>query len=89
MPMFRFDIIARADPQTLPRLLNPFAQIGMVPKRVNAAEADDLLTVRIDQPALGEQQARIIAEKMRGSVLVEAVRLRRGRQTLLPAGQAP
>ena len=88
MPTCRFDIVARADPQTLPRLLNSFAQIGMMPSRVSAVEADDLLTVRIDQPELGEQQARIIAEKMRCSVLVEAVRVRRGRHALMPFGEA-
>ena len=88
MPSCRFDIVARADPQTLPRLLNPFAQIGVMPSRVSAVGADDLLTVRIVQPGLGEQQARIIAEKMRCAVLVEAVHLRRGRRALLPGGEA-
>ena len=87
MPTCRFDIIARADPQTLPRLLNPFAQIGAMPSRVSAVEASELLTVRIDQPELGEQEARIIAEKMRSSVLVETVRVRRGRHALLPVGE--
>ncbi len=84
MPLTRFDIAARADPQTLVRLLNYFAQLGMLPSRVNAIEAGGSVTIRIEQPELGELQARIIGEKMRNSVLVETVRIRRGRRFLIP-----
>lgn len=82
MPLSRFDVVARVDPQTLIRLLNPFAQLGLLPSRVDAIEAEGLVTVCIEQPDLAEQQARIIAEKMRSYVLVEAVSLRCGTDTL-------
>lgn len=84
MPRTHFDIVARADPQTLIRLLNYFAQLGLLPNRVNAVEVGGSVMVRIAQPELGEHQARIIAEKMRSSVLVESVRARRGRHLLIP-----
>ena len=83
MPPSRFDIVASADPQTLVRILNYFAQLGLLPRRVNSAEADGWVTIRIQQPGLSEQQARIIAEKMRSSVFVATVQLHRGRRLLL------
>ena len=73
----RFDIVAQSDPQTLMRLLGYFAQLGLVPRRVDAV-IHGSVKVRIEQLELGEQQARVIAEKMRSSVLVETVRVRRG-----------
>lgn len=82
MPPFRFDVVARADPQALMRLINCFAQLGLLPRRMRSVEADGLVTIYVEQPGLGEQQARIIAEKMRSSVLVETVRVRRGRRHL-------
>lgn len=84
MPLSRFNIVARHDPATLIRLLNYFAQLGMVPSRVKAAEVGGRITVRIEQPDLSEQQARIIMEKMQSAVLVEAVRVHRGRRLLTP-----
>jgi hypothetical protein len=87
MPLSRFEVVACADPQTLIRLLNYFAQVGLLPARVNAVEACGLVTIRIHQHGLSEQQARIIAEKMRGSVLVDAVQVRRGRRLLTPLSE--
>jgi hypothetical protein len=81
----RFKLRARADPQTLIRLINYFAQLGFLPTRVRAQEADGLMTVHIEQRGLSDAQERIIAEKMRSSVLVEAVHVRRAR--VLPASE--
>ena len=75
MPVMRFDIVTRSDPQALIRLLNHFAQRDLLPGHVTATEADGRLNICIDQPDMDEKQARIIAEKMGSSVLVEAVRL--------------
>lgn len=76
MPVMRFDIVSRSDPQALIRLLNHFAQRDLLPGHVAATEADGRLTIRIDHPDMDEKQARIIAEKMGSSVLVETVCLR-------------
>lgn len=78
MPVMRFDIVSRSDPQALIRLLNHFAQRDLLPGHVTATEADGRLNIRIDQPDMDEKQARIIAEKMGSSVLVETVRLQPG-----------
>ena len=45
------------------------------------------MTVLIDQSAIGDAQAAIIAEKMGASVLVEAVSLTRGRRRLVEIGE--
>lgn len=75
--MVRFDIRARAEPQTLLRLLGFIAQIGRVPALVRASEAGGIITVLIEQDRLGDQQADIIAAKMRASAMVEEVTLSR------------
>ena len=87
MSFSRFDIVAHADPQTLIRMLNYFAQLGLSPSRVNALDVGGSVTICIEQPGLDEQQARIIAERMRSSVLVETVRAHRGRHPLLPLSE--
>lgn len=87
MPRSRFDIVALADPQTLIRLLNPFAQLGLRPSHVKAVESNGLVTVRIELPDLSEQHGRIIAEKMQSSLLVETVRVLRGRHLLTPLSE--
>ncbi len=84
MPPSRFDIVGHKDPQTLIRLLNYFAALGLAPSQVTAVAADGMMAIAIEQPDLGEKQARIIAEKMRSSVLVESVRLRLGQHLLTP-----
>lgn len=71
----RYTVRAVADPQTVPRLINYFAQQALIPSRI-AAELDyGVLTVEIGQPGIAHANARIIAEKMRASVLVESVSL--------------
>ncbi len=87
MALSRFEVVAHADPQTLVRVLNYFAQLGLQPGRVHAVEADGSVTIRIAQPGLAEQQAHIIAEKMRTSVLVDTVRVHRGRRLLQPLSE--
>lgn len=76
--LMRFDIVSRSDPQALIRLLNHFAQRSLLPSHVAATEEAGRLKVRIDQPDVEEKQAKIIAERMRNSVLVETVRIERG-----------
>lgn len=83
MPSTRFDIVAQVDPQALVRLINYFAQLGLVPSRVTAVATEASLHVRIEHPDLGEQQSRIMAEKMRSAVLVKSVQVRRGRHLLM------
>lgn len=71
----RFTILAVADPQTVPRLINYFAQLALVPSGIAVRADTDRLAVVIEQYGLEPHQARIIAEKMRTSVLVLGVSL--------------
>jgi hypothetical protein len=77
-PVSRFDIVARPDPQTLARLINYFAQRALIPRMVEAREADGMMLVTIEQEGLSVQEAGIVADKMRNNWLVEDVGLRRG-----------
>ncbi|MBS0481725.1 MAG: hypothetical protein JSR96_06130 [Proteobacteria bacterium] len=68
-----FRVEARKDPATLVRILNHFAQIGLVPDRVVVVQALDHLILEVAQQGLEEKRGQIIAEKMRSSVLVLSV----------------
>lgn len=72
----RFEIEAVSDAQTLPRLINHFAQRDLTPSLVQAEVKGSTTLVVIEQPALERPHAMIIAEKMRASILVESVVLR-------------
>ena len=87
MAPVRFVVHACADPQSLARIISHFAQLGLIPKRVRADEAEGQILVRIEQQDMGEHQARIIAEKMRSAVLVNRVDLYRGRRRIPPVGE--
>jgi len=80
MSICRFEIVARRDPQTLARLINFFAQRGLVPKAVRSREEDGVMQVTIEQDDLPLHEAGIVADKMRASWLVDDVRLRWGRR---------
>lgn len=71
----RFEIVAREDPQLLMRMLNHFAMRGLTPARATLNNSEGFMVMQIDQPNLSEQEALIIAEKMRVTFLVEDVRL--------------
>lgn len=86
MTLGRFTIRARPDPQTLPRLLNYFAQVGEIPRRV-VADIDTEATIAIDIVGLSDHQLEIIAEKMRSSFLVTAVELSSSDQPTTPADE--
>lgn len=85
MKVARFEIVARADPHSLLRIMNYFAQIGLIPGSVKAHVADDQLFVSVRQAELGDHQARIIAEKMRAVPVIETVQLYWGRRLVLPS----
>ena len=71
-----YTVHAAAEPQAIPRLLNYFAQQALIPSRLAAREDGfGLVMLSIVQPGIEQHNARIIAEKMRASVLVECVAL--------------
>ncbi len=71
----RFVVHAVPDMQTLPRVINYFAQLGMVPTRVEARREGERMAISIEQSGLDTRRAAVIAEKMRSSVLIETVEL--------------
>lgn len=70
-----FAIRALADPQTVPRLINHFAQLGLVPSAIAMTTHGDRITLDLTQHHLPLANAHVIAEKMRASCLVEDVAL--------------
>jgi hypothetical protein len=79
-----FQVTAKVDPASLVRLMDYFSQLGHVPQRVRADRLGDLIAVSVVIHDLTDAQAGIIAEKMRGLMLVEHVVLHRGMRLLCP-----
>lgn len=69
----RFEVRAAGDSETIPRLLNFFAQRGLTPQRVRAELVGGRVYALFEQAGLEDREAQIIVEKMRSSVLVEYV----------------
>lgn len=74
-PACRFMVFTMVDAQALPRLLGYFSQRDLVPTSVRAELQGAWMTVIIDQHGLAENEATLIAAKMRTSVLVRHVDL--------------
>lgn len=72
----RFVITAEADPQVLPRLIEPFAMRMLLPSRVAARTRYGApMEIEIDIGGLDEPVARRIASQMAAGVLVHEVDL--------------
>ncbi|WP_343615183.1 hypothetical protein [Novosphingobium sp.] len=66
----RFQIRAEAEAAALVRLLDPFAQRGLVPAAVRAICVDDDLEIVIDMPLLDEAVATQICARMGNMIAV-------------------
>ncbi|MBN8846271.1 MAG: hypothetical protein J0H88_23790 [Sphingomonadales bacterium] len=84
----RFDIVALADPQTLPRVLGCFAQRWLVPDRVVARREGDAVHIRLELAEIDEGTAAIVLAKLCEAVMVEsAARAWIADAQALPAGR--
>lgn len=70
---FRFEVATCVDPQAVSRLINFFAQRDLIPRQVHVRLAEDQIAALIEQDGLYAHRAKLIAEKMRASVLVRSV----------------
>ena len=70
-----FRVMASADAQVLPRLLNLFAQRDILPSELRASVTGDRLHVSFWVGGLEAAHADLIAEKMRQNVSVTHVEL--------------
>lgn len=73
-----FSVLAQADPQTLPRVLAPFAKRGLVPDSVQASRGPGPKgNLHIDLQLAGADPAlaQAIAQELRRQVCVETVLL--------------
>lgn len=72
----QFTVSAQVEPSVLPRVLGFFAQDNFVPTQVKSRvfKGGDLV-IDVTVPALSEQRASVIAEKLRQLVTVRKVRL--------------
>lgn len=70
-----FDIEADADSESLPRILNLFSLQLLLPDAFSARRDADTLYVHIEQAAISEHRAEVIAQKLRSLFCVQAVDL--------------
>ena len=70
-----FTVRANACPHVVNRLLNFFAQQDMIPAAIRSVRRGDEITLFVRQREIAEHRAEVIAEKMRGLVMVGSVEL--------------
>jgi hypothetical protein len=70
-----FRIRAHAEPQTLPRVLNFFAQRDLLPLEIHSVLQGSWLAITVTVANMPFEVAEIIAEKLRQTVLVTSVEL--------------
>lgn len=70
-----FTVRTLADPHAVGRLLGLFAQQELIPSAVRVRRLGGELSVAIQQPAISEKRAEVIAEQMRNMVAVAMVDL--------------
>jgi hypothetical protein len=75
MVQSRLSVRAISTSETLPRIIDYVAKLGATPRRVYSDEENGMMTILIEQDGMSEATVRVIAEKMRASVLVESVHL--------------
>lgn len=68
----RFRIQAGAEPQCLPRLIDHFAQRGLIPSAISASHIGPVLEVIIDHPTIEEDAARRLCDRMMRAPCVES-----------------
>lgn len=80
--VFAFTIRASAEPETVPRLISPFAKRGVVPKRFSARAGSERgwLTVWVETELPDAKAADSIAGNLRGILCVDAVLLEETRR---------
>ena len=79
----RYAVRAVATAQTLSRLVNYFAQQDLVPSAMTLDADGEWFDITIELAGLDDHRARIIAEKMSSTPLVEHVALTRDGTSLL------
>lgn len=73
--MHQFRIDAIADPQSLPRVADAFAQRGIIPDTVSARFDGDTVRIEVTVSGLDPRQAAVVAAKLGATVVAIAVRL--------------
>jgi len=71
-----FSVVAATDPTVMPRVLEVFSKLGMVPTKWHSAVAGrhrDELHIDIQMAGLGPNQAERLAQSLRRIVFVDTV----------------
>jgi hypothetical protein len=72
----RFELEADAEVQCLPRLVDQFAQRGLIPSAISANHIRGRLEIIIDHPTMEAADASLICERMRRMVSVRRANVR-------------
>lgn len=66
----QFRIVAEAEAQCLSRLIDHFAQRGLIPSAISANHIGNTLEILIEHPTIDESSAALICERIERSVAV-------------------
>jgi hypothetical protein len=73
----QFRVRALSEPHCLPRLLDNFAQRGLIPSAISASHVGEVLEIVIEHPTIDDPAAQFICERMARMVPIESVSMNR------------
>lgn len=72
---YRYSVTAEAEPSVLPRVIEPFAKLGLTPVSLHAATENGRMSIDLGMTGLEDKMARHVADGLRQVVGVEQVLL--------------
>ena len=75
----QFRVSAEAEAQCLPRLVDQFAQRGLIPSMLSTIHVGRTLEITIEHPTMDDISARLICERMERMPSVGSASVRRMR----------
>ncbi|MEO3432644.1 hypothetical protein [Inquilinus sp. CAU 1745] len=74
-PLYHYSVTAQAEPATLPRVIEPFAKLGLAPVALHAVTEGGRMSIDLRMAGLEDGMARHIADRLRQMIGVEQVLL--------------
>lgn len=77
-PLYHYSVTAQAESAVLPRVIEPFAKLGLTPSSLHAATEDGRMSIDLRMAGLEDRMARHVADRLRQVIGVEQVLLATG-----------
>lgn len=76
--LYHYSVTAQVDPAVLPRVIEPFAKLGLAPVSLHVVTEGDRMSIDLRMAGLEDGMARHVADRLRQVIGVEQVLLASG-----------